>query len=191
MTITRTVRPVSLHIEPVGIRATLQHYIRDLVYGANDGFITTFAVVAGVAGGGLSARAVLIVGAANLLADGLSMGVGNYLGIRAEEGSRRIQGLAEAEARPVRHGIATFLAFVAAGALPLVPFVHPSWSDSRFAIASALTFAGLFGVGAARATFSEEPWWRTGSEMLGLGVCVAAAAYAAGALGAWMLGHTG
>jgi hypothetical protein len=41
--------------------------------------ITTFAVVAGVAGGGLSLRVVLIFAAANLVADGLSMAVGNYL----------------------------------------------------------------------------------------------------------------
>ena len=102
----------SLHVVPRGPRATAQHYIRDLVYGANDGIITTFAVVAGVTGGALSPRAVLIVGAANLLADGLSMGVGNYLGIRAEEGSRALQGLPEAEASPVKHGLATFLAIL-------------------------------------------------------------------------------
>ena len=44
-----TRRP-SLHVEPHGLVAVTQHYIRDLVYGANDGVITTFAVVAGVTG---------------------------------------------------------------------------------------------------------------------------------------------
>jgi hypothetical protein len=44
----------SVHIEPIGIVGIARHYIRDLVYGANDGIITTFAVVAGVAGGSLS-----------------------------------------------------------------------------------------------------------------------------------------
>ena len=43
----------SLHEEPVGAVGIARHYIRDLVYGANDGLITTFAVVAGVVGGGL------------------------------------------------------------------------------------------------------------------------------------------
>src|SRR5688500_17310389 len=62
----------SIHVEPRGAKATARHYIRDLVYGANDGVITTFAVVAGVAGGQLSATAALVVGAANLAADGLS-----------------------------------------------------------------------------------------------------------------------
>jgi len=46
--------------------------------------VTTFAVVAGVAGGGLSASVVFIVGLASLLADGLAMGVGNFLSIRSE-----------------------------------------------------------------------------------------------------------
>jgi vacuolar iron transporter family protein len=172
----------SLHVEPHGPWATAQHYIRDLVYGANDGIITTFAVVAGVAGGALSTRAVLIVGAANLLADGLSMGVGNYLGIRAEEGSRALQGLPEAEASPVKHGLATFLAFVVAGAVPLAPYVMGSGSPSRLSVSIALTLAALFGIGAARSIFSQESWWMTGLEMLGLGVVVAVVAFAAGAV---------
>ena len=46
----------TLHVEPHGLGDMSRHYIRDLVYGANDGIITTFAVVAGVAGGALSAR---------------------------------------------------------------------------------------------------------------------------------------
>jgi vacuolar iron transporter family protein len=177
-------RRPSVHVVPRGPRATVQHYIRDLVYGANDGIITTFAVVAGVAGGALSTRAVLIVGAANLLADGLSMGVGNYLGIRAEEGSRSLQGLPEAEASPIKHGAATFFAFVAAGALPLVPYLLGGASDRLLAFSCAVTLSALFALGAARSIFSSESWWATGLEMLGLGIIVAVAAFAAGAFAA-------
>jgi len=54
-------------------------YIEPAVYGATDGIITTFAVVAGVAGASLSPKIVLILGLANLLADGFSMAVGDYL----------------------------------------------------------------------------------------------------------------
>jgi vacuolar iron transporter family protein len=177
-------RRPSLHVVPQGPRQTAQHYIRDLVYGANDGIITTFAVVAGVAGGALSARAVLIVGTANLFADGLSMGVGNYLGIRAEEGSRASQGLPEAEASPVKHGIATFLAFAIAGVLPLIPYLVQLPSNWTFPLSTVFTMSALFAVGAARSVFSEEAWWQTGLEMLGLGAIVAIVAYAAGALAA-------
>lgn len=55
-----------------------------MVYGGIDGAITTFAVVSGVAGAGLSSGVVIILGLANLLADGFSMAVSNYMGCRSE-----------------------------------------------------------------------------------------------------------
>ena len=65
-------------------RQGLGQYIHDVVYGANDGIITTFAIVAGVTGAGLAPYVVLVMGLANVLADGLSMGLGNYLSIRSK-----------------------------------------------------------------------------------------------------------
>jgi len=59
--------------------------LRDTVYAAHDGIITTFAVVAGVVGADLSAGIVLVLGIANLIADGISMGAGNFLGLRSEQ----------------------------------------------------------------------------------------------------------
>lgn len=59
-------------------------YIKSLIYGGLDGIITTFAVVAGVAGASLSAGVVLVMGFANLIADGLSMSIGDYLSTKAE-----------------------------------------------------------------------------------------------------------
>jgi VIT1/CCC1 family predicted Fe2+/Mn2+ transporter len=56
----------------------------DFVYGATDGAVTTFAVVAGVIGASLSPTIVLILGFANLLADGFSMAIGNYLAARTQ-----------------------------------------------------------------------------------------------------------
>jgi VIT1/CCC1 family predicted Fe2+/Mn2+ transporter len=164
------------------MREIFRHYIRDLVYGANDGIITTFAVVAGVAGGALSPKTVLIVGIANIVADGLSMGVGNYLGIRSEESARAREELPEAEAEPARHGVATFLAFVAAGLIPLVAYVVPDLGVDRFVLAAAMTLLTLFAIGAMRAAVTVEGWLASGLEMLGLGVLVASAAYASGAI---------
>jgi VIT1/CCC1 family predicted Fe2+/Mn2+ transporter len=170
----------SLHVEPTDLIGTARHYIRDLVYGANDGVITTFAVVAGVTGGTLEPVAVLVVGAANLLADGLSMGVGNYHGIRSEERVREAQSLPELEAHPVKHGVATFLAFVVAGAVPLLPFVIPGLAH-RFILSSLLSLLVLFAVGAARVSVATGRWWASGLEMLGLGAVVGFVAYGAGA----------
>jgi len=81
--------PLELEHSPRAVAARLgappQHsYLRDFVYGAIDGGVTTFAIISGVVGAELSTRIILILGAANLLADGFSMGVSNYLGTRAE-----------------------------------------------------------------------------------------------------------
>jgi VIT1/CCC1 family predicted Fe2+/Mn2+ transporter len=59
--------------------------LRDVIYGAIDGTVTTFAVVAGVAGAQLAGGVVIILGMANLVADGFSMAVGNLLATRAEQ----------------------------------------------------------------------------------------------------------
>jgi VIT1/CCC1 family predicted Fe2+/Mn2+ transporter len=172
----------SLHVEPHGPVEIARHYIRELVYGANDGIITTFAVVAGVAGGGLSLRVVLIVGAANLFADGLSMAVGNYLSIRSHESVRETQNLPEEEAAPVRHAVATFMAFVVAGAVPLVPYMVVALPFDRFVASVGLTGLAMFVVGASRALIANVRWWRAGLEMLELGAVVALLAYGSGAL---------
>ncbi len=172
----------SLHIEPQGAVAVARHYIRDLVYGANDGIITTFAVVAGVTGGSLSHLAVLVVGVANLAADGVAMGVGNLLAIRAHESALAADGRPEEEAYPWKHGVATLLSFVVAGTVPLLPYMMPVRDGSQLLWSVVLTMASLFGVGVARAAVTRDRWWRAGFEMLLLGGVVAAAAYGAGAL---------
>ncbi len=168
------------HRDLHGAAARTRHYLRDLVYGANDGIITTFAVVAGVSGGALSVRAILVVGVANLLADGLSMGVGNYLGIKSDESARRTEGLAPREEHAARHGFATFVAFAVAGALPLIPFLIPAMEPWRFEASTAATLGALFGIGASRAFVTDVHWLRAGLEMLVLGVAVALVAFYSG-----------
>jgi VIT1/CCC1 family predicted Fe2+/Mn2+ transporter len=177
-----------MHVEPSGATATARHYIRDIVYGANDGLITTFAVVGGVAGGALSPAAVIVIGAANLAADGVSMGVGNLLSIRADERAREAADLPELEAYPWKHGLATTIAFVIAGAIPLIPYLVPG-ADRRLLWSSMLTFATLFVLGASRAFVTVDRWWRSGLETLVLGAVVALAAYGAGMAGASIVGH--
>lgn len=60
------------------------NYLRDWVYGGIDGAITTFAIVAGVVGAGLSTNVIFILGLANLIADGFSMAASNYSGTKTE-----------------------------------------------------------------------------------------------------------
>lgn len=62
-----------------------QAYLGEFVYGGIDGSVTTFAVVAGATGAELSSAIVLILGFANLLADGFSMSIGAYLAAKSEQ----------------------------------------------------------------------------------------------------------
>ena len=141
--------------------------------------------MAGVTGGALTTQAMLIVGVANLFTDGLSMGLGNYLSIRSHESARAAQGLPEEEASPGRHGLATLLAFVLAGAIPLLPYALFHANSAGLSVAS--TFAALFVVGALRSLVTIDRWWSAGLEMLALGALVAAAAFGSGALVAALL----
>ena len=71
------------------LRAPPRHsYLRDFIYGAIDGAVTTFAVVCGVEGAGLKPSVVVVLGVTNLIADGFSMAASNFLGTRAEEQQR-------------------------------------------------------------------------------------------------------
>lgn len=74
---------------PEAIRERLESgpqtsYLRDWIYGGIDGAVTTFAIVSGVAGADLQSSVVVVLGVANLVADGFSMAAGNYSGTRAE-----------------------------------------------------------------------------------------------------------
>lgn len=62
-----------------------EEYLGEFVYGSIDGVVTTFAIVAGAAGAGLTAKIILVLGFANLVADGFSMSVGAYLSSKSEK----------------------------------------------------------------------------------------------------------
>ncbi|HVZ72911.1 MAG TPA: VIT1/CCC1 transporter family protein [Polyangia bacterium] len=161
------------------------HYLRDLVYGALDGAITTMAVVAGAAGAELSIRAGLIMGLANLVGDGISMGASNYLGLKSEleQTARSV-----VEEAPWRHALATFVAFVVVGSVPLLGFViGPLVHVSILPVAAALTAAALLGTGACRAPFVDRPMWRSALEMFVVGAVACLAAYLVGAVAARLL----
>jgi VIT1/CCC1 family predicted Fe2+/Mn2+ transporter len=164
------------------LRDFARHYIRDLVYAANDGIVTTFAVVAGVQGAKLSTATVLALGFANLAADGLSMAVGNYLGIKSEREAEAGDGFNEREEtrHAAKHGGVTWAAFVAAGLVPMVPYLVTGTSPMAFPLSVGASLCALFGVGALRTKITSRCWWRAGLEMLLVGSVAGAAAFVAG-----------
>jgi VIT1/CCC1 family predicted Fe2+/Mn2+ transporter len=212
------------------------NYVRDWVYGGIDGAVTTFAIVAGVVGAQLSSGIILILGLANLLADGFSMAASNYSGTKTElddrarlreiekkhiahapdgerEELRQIlqgkglsghaldeaveaitsdhdvwidtmlteeYGLASTLRSPWKSGLATFLSFCICGAVPLLPFILPL--GKPFILATVLTGAVFFAIGAIKAKWSLAPWWRSGLETFVIGMLAAGAAYVVGYL---------
>jgi VIT1/CCC1 family predicted Fe2+/Mn2+ transporter len=172
--------PVESH-EPASShpRDLLRHYIGDVVYGANDGIVTTFTVVSGVAGAQLAPSVVVILGIVNLIADGFSMGASNFLSIRSSSAAEgRERGIRE----PLAHGMATFLAFVILGAIPLISFLAPGLAAHSFPVSCLLSGAALFLIGAMRSLVARRSWLRCGAEMFLVGGIAAAAAYGIGAL---------
>jgi VIT1/CCC1 family predicted Fe2+/Mn2+ transporter len=70
------------------------NYLRDWIYGGVDGSVTTFAIVTGVVGANLSPWVILVMGFANLFADGFSMAASNFLGTKSEqEDLRRLEAI--------------------------------------------------------------------------------------------------
>jgi VIT1/CCC1 family predicted Fe2+/Mn2+ transporter len=213
-----------------------------MVYGGLDGIITTFAVVSGVAGAQLGTPVILILGLANLLADGFSMATGAYLSSKSEqeyyqkewqreaweiehfpEGERtelyeiyRQRGFSEEESEqlveiqsreperwikammvdelgmlkdernPLANGLATFIAFLIAGVVPLLVYLLglflPIPPASAFPISLILSAMALFGLGAAKVLVTRLNPLRSGFEMLVVGGLAAGVAYAVGAL---------
>jgi len=152
-------------------------YIGDFVYGANDGIVTTFAVVAGAAGALLSPGVIIILGFANLLADGFSMGASNALAIRAEhELEKKKRDLVT----PFQHGLVTFVAFLVAGLMPLLPYLFNLSAAHQFFVSSVLAAIAFFGVGAARTLITKGNALKAGLEVLVIGGIAAIVAYGMG-----------
>jgi vacuolar iron transporter family protein len=209
-------------------------YLRDWVYGGIDGTVTTFAVVAGVVGADLSTKALLILGAANLFADGFSMAAANFTGTKAEmeeyEKVRRMEerhvalapdgereeirqifagkgftgealksavdvitskrerwietmmteehGLPAVTRSPGKAAVMTFLAFIACGSIPLLPFVVGV--PASVSASTTMTGFTFFAIGSLRSYWSPAPWWRAGIETFLIGTTAAAVAYLVG-----------
>ena len=210
--------------------------LRDAVYGGLDGSVTTFAIVAGVAGAGLSPFIIVALGLANVLADGFSMAAANYSGSKAEldnlrriraieerhirdhpEGERREAreilrhkglsgqvlddatdaitadreawielmlegeyGLGGVDPHPLQSAAATFVAFLVAGMIPLLPFLVSL--PGAFTISAWMTGVVFFAIGALKSRWSLARWWWSGIETLLIGGVAAAIAYGVGTL---------
>lgn len=162
----------------------LTRYIKDAVYGANDGIITTFAIVASVEGANLGRTAILVVGFASLFADGLSMASSDFLANKAEVARKEnLKYLGKQEKEdPKIAALITFLAFVIVGVIPLIPYFFSVVNSYAFAFSGVATGFALFGVGALRTKLTGGNPFVAGGEMLLIGGSAASVAFLIGGL---------
>jgi predicted membrane protein (TIGR00267 family) len=202
--------------------------VREIVFGFNDGAISTLALLAGVTGGALARGQILIAGISGVVAGAISMGIGAYISSKSEiehhqseieRELREIEEVPEIEREeirqiyekkadfteeelrlivdritsdkktwldsmmkeelglfeerfenPVKVGLIMFLAFVAGGLIPIMPFVIISLPQTSLLAASIITFASLFAIGVWKTTFTNKHWLLSGVEMVFVGV---------------------
>ena len=161
-----------------------ESYLGEFVYGAIDGSVTTFAVVAGATGADLSPSVVIILGFANLFADGFSMATGNYLSTKTKLQVLAKRGHRHYNVMPIKTAIVTFTAFLTIGFIPLISYVAgyfiPAIRQEQFTIATILTAIAFFTVGAIKAKVVKIDWSLSAMETLLLGGAAAAIAYLVG-----------
>ena len=157
-------------------------YLPEIVFGGIDGSVTTFGVVSGVVGASLSSSIVLILGFANLIADGFSMATSDYFSTktRNEQGTSR--------QKPTKTAFATFLAFLVIGLIPLLPFITAFITKSSYVIenqflySAILTGLALVIVGSLKGIITGKHPVKSAVETFIIGSVAAALAFVAGYL---------
>lgn len=168
-------------------KRTQRKYLAEFVYGGLDGAITTFAIVAGAMGAGLGATIILVLGFANLFADGFSMAASNYLSTKSE---RELAGKHKHKHHhlkdPKKTALATFVFFLIIGFIPLLSFVAapgiPFVEENKFLLAFVLTGVALLIVGAFKGQVIGKGSLRSSLETLVVGGIAAGIAFAVGFL---------
>lgn len=166
----------------------IEDNLREFVYGGMDGAVTTFAVVTGAAGANLGVRVILILGFANVLADGFSMAVGSYLSEKSEQDLSVHKGETthDDHESPLGASIATFVSFLLVGFIPLSVYtvdfafgLNINNSDALvYSVVLTLVAFGLIGL--LRAKITKISKSTAIMESLGLGLAAAVISFVAG-----------
>ena len=169
------------------IKQHLEDYLIEFVYGGIDGAVTTFAVVAGATGAGFTTKIILVLGFANLIADGFSMGVGSYLSTKSEQELmvKRKESIKD-EPSPIINGATTYVSFILIGLVPLLTYTFDLILDLRmdnlFLVAIVLTGFAFAGIGMLKSRVAHAPVLRSIMETMVLGAIAASLAYVLGDL---------
>jgi predicted membrane protein (TIGR00267 family) len=202
--------------------------VREIVFGFNDGSISTLALLAGVTGGALARGQILIAGFSGVIAGAISMAIGAYISSKSEmehhqseikREEQEIKEVPEVEREEIRQiymkkadfadeelnmivnritgdkkiwldsmmkeelglfagrfensvkvGLIMFVAFVAGGLVPILPFILVAVPQTSLLTSSILTFVSLFTIGVWKTTFTSKHWLLSGAEMVFVGI---------------------
>ena len=170
----------------MALRAYSEKYLAEFVYGAIDGTVTTFAIVSGVVGANLSPSIVIVLGLANVLADGFSMASSNFLSEKSEQSLRHGLETPPGTKAPLRTALITFVSFVSVGFIPLLPFAValavPAVAQQEFFFSVVLTVVAFVGIGAVRGVVTRHRPFQSAVETLLVGSLAAGISYLVGYL---------
>lgn len=166
---------------------TQRKYLPEFVYGAIDGTVTTFAIVTGSLGASLSSQVILILGFANLFADGFSMAVSDYLSTKSQAELFKMHKHKHAHLKnPKKSALATFLAFVLIGFIPLISFVLSPFfqliNNYKFIISIFLTIIAFLAIGAFKGGIVGKNKFKAAFETLIIGSIAAIISFFVGYL---------
>ena len=157
-------------------------YLAEFVYGGIDGIITTFAVISGALGASLNPAVILILGFANLFADGFSMAVSNYLSTKSErslDNDKR-----QSDKQPLKTAFATLISFIVIGFIPLLSFVlaavFPALDSMKYVLSVVFTAFAFIFVGVAKGFVSGKRPVVSALETLLIGGAAAVIAFSVG-----------
>lgn len=148
-------------------------YLRSAILGGVDGIVTSFAIVAGASFLSTSTTVVSVVGTSSLVADGVSMGISEYLSTKGEAQ------LTQSPKSSIRAGLVCCTAFIACGAVPLLTFTA---GDGALLASSALALVALLLLGLGRTLVTGEVLLYGLLEFLGLGLLAAGVAFGVAAV---------
>lgn len=158
-------------------------YLSEFVYGGTDGAITTFAIVAGVIGASLSSSIVLILGFANLFADGFSMALSDYLATKSQNEVYK-QNKDKHLKNPKKTALVTFISFLLIGFVPLFSFILaffiPFFEKYEFKISLVLTCVAFFIIGTVKGEIVGKHKIKSALETLFIGGIAALIAFLVG-----------
>lgn len=170
-----------------GMIKKIENNLREFVYGGMDGAVTTFAVVTGAAGARLDTSVILILGFANVLADGFSMAVGSYLSEKSDQDLSNSKKDEKTDYEsPLSASIATFISFILVGFIPLslytVDYIFSLnlTTDTLLISSVALTLLAFIGIGYLRGVITKISRTRAVLESFALGAAAAIISYSVG-----------